>query len=36
MSIYDKNEVLFFPLTTKKVGDIKVPALIPVDCDIFD
>ena len=36
MSIYDKNKVLFLPLTTKKADDIKVPALIPVDRDIFD
>jgi len=36
MSIYDKNKVLFLPLTTKKADDNKVPALIPVDCDIFD
>ena len=36
VSIYDKNKVLFLPLTTKKADDIKVPALIPVDCDIFD
>jgi len=36
MSIYDKNKVLFLPLTTKKADDNKVPPLIPVDCDIFD
>ena len=36
MSIYDKNKVLFLPLTTKKADDIKVPSLIPIDCDIFD
>lgn len=36
MSIYDKNKVLFLPLTTKKADDNIVPALTPVDCDIFD
>jgi hypothetical protein len=36
MSIYDRNKVLFLPLTTKKADDNKVPALIPVNCDIFD
>ena len=35
MSIYDKNKVLFLPLTTKKAYDIKVPALIPINCDSF-
>jgi len=36
MSIYDKNKVLFLPLTTKKADDNSVPPLIPVGCDIFD
>lgn len=36
MSIYDKNKVLFLPLTTKKADDAKIPPLIPIDCDIFD
>lgn len=36
MSIYDKNKVLFLPLTTKKADENKVPPLIPIDCDIFD
>lgn len=35
MSIYDKNKVLFLPLTTKKVG-IDVPPLKPYNCDIFN
>ncbi len=35
-SIYDKNKVLLLPLTTKKADDMKVPSLIPIDCDIFD
>ena len=36
MSIYDKNKVLFLPFTTKKADDNIVPALIPINCDIFD
>ena len=36
MSIYDKNKVLFLPLTTKKADDNYVPPLNPIDCDIFD
>ena len=36
LSIYDKNKVLFLPLTTKKADNNNVPALIPIDCDIFD
>ena len=36
MSIYDKNKVLFLPLTTKKADDNIVPSLNPVECDIFD
>ena len=35
LSIYDFNKVLFLPLTTEKVGE-KVPALIPIDCNILD
>ena len=35
MSIYDKNKVLFLPLTTKKADSAKIPALIPHECDIF-
>ena len=35
MSIYDKNKVLFLPLTTKKADSSKIPALIPHECDIF-
>ena len=34
LSIYDKNKVLLLPYTTKK-ENLTVPALIPVDCDIF-
>ena len=35
MSIYDKNKILFLPLTTKKVG-CDVPSLNPIDCSIFE
>ena len=35
MSIYDKNKVLFLPLTTKKADNTTIPALVPIDCDIF-
>jgi len=34
MSIYDKNKVLYLPLTFKKVNEY-VPPLTPVDCHIF-
>jgi len=34
LSIYDKNKVLFLPLTTKKT-DGEAPKLCPIDCDIF-
>ena len=34
LSIYDKNKVLFLPLTTQKT-DGYTPKLTPVDCDIF-
>jgi len=36
MSIYDKNKILFLPLTTEKTDGFKVPPLQPVECDIFD
>jgi hypothetical protein len=42
LSIYDVNKVLYLPLTTAKktmkkecISITRVPALIPVDCDIF-
>ena len=35
LSIYDKNKILFLPLTTRKVNE-NVPPLIPIDCNIFD
>ena len=35
-SIYDKNKILFLPLTTEKTDGLKVPALQPVECDVFD
>ena len=35
MSIYDKNKVLFLPLTTNKTDNTTIPALVPIDCDIF-
>ena len=34
LSIYDKNKVLFLPLTTRK-ADCVAPQLCPIDCDIF-
>ena len=34
LSIYDKNKVLFLPLTTQKADGV-VPQLCPIDCDIF-
>ena len=36
MSIYDKNKILFLPKTTEKTDGLKVPPLIPVECDVFD
>ena len=36
MSIYDKNKILFLPKTTEKTDGLKVPALIPIDCDVFE
>jgi len=36
MSIYDKNKILFLPLTTKKTDNKAVPSLNPINCDIFD
>jgi hypothetical protein len=36
MSIYDKNKILFLPFTTEKTDGIQVPALTPIDCDVFD
>lgn len=36
MQIYNPNRVLFLPLTTKKTNNDKHPALLPVDCEIFD
>jgi len=36
MSIYDKNKILFLPLTTEKTDGIKVPPLQPVECDVFN
>ena len=41
MSIYDKNRVLYTPCTTEKEDkdtgkNIKIPALEPVNCSIFD
>ena len=36
MSIYDKNKILFLPLTTEKTDGFKVPPLQPVECDVFD
>jgi hypothetical protein len=35
ISIYDKNKILYLPLTTKK-EKLNVPSLNPIDCDIFD
>ena len=35
LSIYDKNKVLFLPLTTKKVG-CDVPPLKNIDCTLFE
>lgn len=35
LSIYDKNKVLFLPLTTQKT-DGDTPELTPIDCDIFE
>jgi hypothetical protein len=34
LSIYDKNKVLFLPLTTQKENGVA-PQLCPIDCDIF-
>jgi hypothetical protein len=34
LSIYDKNKVLFLPLTTQKADGVA-PQLCPIDCDIF-
>jgi len=36
LSIYDSNKILFLPFTTKKTNGDTIPALIPVNCDIFD
>ena len=36
LSIYDKNKVLFLPLTTKKSDDEIHPSLNPIDCSIFE
>jgi hypothetical protein len=41
MSIYDKNKVLYTPCTTEKEDrdtgkNVKVPALQPINCSIFD
>lgn len=36
LSIYDKNKVLFLPLTNKKINNEIVPELKPVDCSIFE
>jgi len=35
LSIYDKNKVLFLPLTTQKANGGVAPQLCPIDCDIF-
>ncbi len=36
MSIYEKNKILFLPLSTKKTDYKRVPPLNPIDCDLFD
>ena len=35
-SIYDKNKILFLPKTTETTDGLKVPPLIPIECDVFD